>query len=472
MAEADANPAARGQAIVALSSGGSDASMSVGSTKPSYVPWFVSAVKDKYIPDAKNKVVGLFKHSDGPPRTMKQRARHLATSIKAFDIFGYSPIVQFDSFVTLVGGIATLCCIIIILIYMIVTGRRFLNAPISKSQVIVPADTAGVPTPIVGLRFNDAKGNPFDDDTYFYCSVTMNYVINSDINTKQTEPIQLDKCSYYRELDVNYQPLTNDPPIYYNVTCVKTDQTLINQTSGLGNIRGIFEASQFRYLEVDMMRCIGTTPDGRNCTNSSVIDAEVYGGEIAIMWYNDDVQDVVGVHPTLVRRREWRSYRFKFATGIVLSKDIYLEKSNVTHISAWPLGKDDLISNFRESQMVDTFTTFSNTKGRYVKFIWRADFEMILEQWSPILFFDLIASWGAFWSSLLLIIGTFAIIYNGKKWAYLVSQGRLSLADCRSTELDALENSLKQKKILNEMSRRNTSADRDGSDSEGEVELP
>lgn len=48
----------------------------------------------------------------------------------------------------------------------------------------------------------------------------------------------------------------------------------------------------------------------------------------------------------------------------------------------------------------------------------------IEEDWTPELFFDLIGSWGAFYSSLLLIFGTAALVYNEQKWNFLLEEVR------------------------------------------------
>lgn len=42
------------------------------------------------------------------------------------------------------------------------------------------------------------------------------------------------------------------------------------------------------------------------------------------------------------------------------------------------------------------------------------------ENWTPPIFFDLLGSWGAFWSTLLLFFGTVALFYNSTKWHYLL----------------------------------------------------
>jgi len=92
-----------------------------------------------------------------------------------------------------------------------------------------------------------------------------------------------------------------------------------------------------------------------------------------------------------------------------------------------------------ESVMIDTFTTFSPSKPRLVKFIFRTDQRMVEEEWSPNLIFDLIGSWGAFWSSLLLIVGLPAAFYNEKKWNFLVAENQIALGTGSSPVLNVLE---------------------------------
>jgi len=153
------------------------------------------------------------------------------------------------------------------------------------------------------------------------------------------------------------------------------------------------------------------------------------------MWYNKGVNDVIGVDPHLVVNRTWRSYRYKFAQGLVISKDLYLTKDIITHHSAWPLGRQDVATAFRESAQIDTFSTLGSGNAKYIKFIFRTDPFMVQEDWSPGLIFDLIGSWGAFWSSLVLIFGTMALWYNDKKWHFLAEEQSL---DFENDDLDPI----------------------------------
>lgn len=46
----------------------------------------------------------------------------------------------------------------------------------------------------------------------------------------------------------------------------------INGSTDLGKLQGIFEDPYFRYVQVEMIKCVGTSPSGLPCENSTVID--------------------------------------------------------------------------------------------------------------------------------------------------------------------------------------------------------
>jgi len=226
-------------------------------------------------------------------------------------------------------------------------------------------------------------------------------------------------------------------PVYQDVVCIDRENNTFPDDGGkLGNLTGIFEDKKFRYVELTLNGC------RTDCENSTIVDDLIANGEIAIMWYNVAIQDVLGVDPRLIPSREWKSYRFKFATGLVVSKDLYLTKQSVIHHSAWPLGEDDVSVAFRETKQIDTFTTYSASRRRYFKVIFRMDEKMIQEEWTAVLFFDLIGSWGAFWSSLLLLIGTVGLLYNSKKWEFLVSEDKLGVEESDQTVFSMLSKKL------------------------------
>jgi len=291
-------------------------------------------------------------------------------------------------------------------------------------------------------------------------------IYNSDIvNNKTTTHLNLTLCDYYTNISMDYQPFSyNNVPVYTGITCVDLENNTFPGLDQLGNLVGIFEDKKFRYLQVTLNTCVGTSPDGNPCENSTLIQNMISGGEIVIMWYNVGVDDVIGVDPHLISVRDWKSYRFKFATGLVVSKDLYLQKDSITHHSAWPLGKIDQAVAFRESKMIDTFTTYSPNNGRYFKVIFRTDELMIQEDWTAQLLFDLLGSWGAFWSVLLLIIGSTALVYNSKKWEFLVEENKLNIAGSDTRILNVLEqrlgrNSANQDDLDPKLKRKKSLAD-------------
>jgi len=304
-------------------------------------PWFFRAVSTE-IPAMANSLKSALDPNSKPNPIPK--LKRMVSFVQQGDMFGFSPIVKLDSFRSLVGGFLTVCCLTGILIYIVWTSFRYFLDPVGKSQVTIDADTMGIEVPRVGVVFNLGSGGTFYDDTYFYFQMSMNVVTNSNITTKNTTQLQLTSCDFYRRLSNDFVPEPETPdPVASGVQCFSLKDYPINQ---IGNISGIFEEQFFRYLQVDMFKCYGVSPSGRNCSNSSTIDPLISAGEVQIMWYNTEINDVLGVDPHLNALRVWRSYRFKFATNLVVSKDIYMIKSHITHHSAWPLGKTDNALDF------------------------------------------------------------------------------------------------------------------------------
>jgi len=347
----------------------------------------------------------------------------------------------------LVGGFLSLCCFTCILIYIIWTSIRYFGNPVNKSQVVLDADTIGLETPRVGIVWNTAAGN-LADDTIAYFTMSMVVISNSSTATKVSTPLQLStNCAYYLNVDVDFNPI--DPTLPPTVAAASCFSLSNYSLDAIGNISGTFESGYYRYLEVDVWACEGTSPSGKNCSSQATINAALASGEIEIMWYNTEVLDVIGVDPHLALTRVWRSYRFKFAPPLVVSTDVYMTKTAVVHHSAWPLGKDDDATAFREGALVNSFTNFSPNKPRLMEFIFRLDPRMVQEVWTPSLVFDLIGSWGALWSSLLLIIGIPAAFYNERKWNFLVEENQLELETKKSPVLSVFEKSIANRAAVN-----------------------
>lgn len=181
-----------------------------------------------------------------------------------------SPIVQFDAYKSLFGGICTAIVIGVILVYIIITSKRFLDAPVNKSQIILDADSEGIEFPKVcmyvamllcmydvctcvcarnpvvlvlvlmiyflskffsskvGAQFTDGNGAPFYNDTYFYFLFTVNTILNSNTANKNTTVLNTTLCDYYRQLDENWAPLPADEePVYHDIVCVRYDSILL-----------------------------------------------------------------------------------------------------------------------------------------------------------------------------------------------------------------------------------------------------
>eukprot|EP01114_Cavostelium_apophysatum_P019083 TRINITY_DN6042_c0_g1_i1.p1 TRINITY_DN6042_c0_g1~~TRINITY_DN6042_c0_g1_i1.p1 ORF type:complete len:511 (-),score=106.32 TRINITY_DN6042_c0_g1_i1:83-1615(-) len=352
-------------------------------------------------------------------------------SIQKTDMFGYSPIVQFDSFRSFFGGFLSACCIVGIIIYMIITATRFFDSPVPKSQVDIYADSLGIETPLIGIRFNAANGSALYDDTWFTFTMTLNIITGSNTRNRTIIPLNLTECDYYKYADDDYKPynLSYLTPVAEKVICLdrtKNTWTINGTDYELGNLTGAFEDKMYRYIEVSMVECaVNGTVSKQPCSPTRRDD--ILKGNVNVMWYNKDVQDVEGVDANMRLIRSWKSYRFTMAPGQIVNKDIYITKSVVTHTSAWPLGEDDVVTTYRETRMIDAISAFQESNRRFLKYIWRTDDRMRTELWGPATIFDLIGSWGAFWSSLLLIFGTLGALYNEKKWEFLVSTKQLEV---------------------------------------------
>jgi len=372
------------------------------------------------------QTIRAFKLSDVQPRNLPST---ILRTFKGTDMFGYSPIVQFDSFRSVFGGFFSICCIIGIIIYMVITGTKFFRAPVPKSQVDDYSDVFGVEAPLIGARFTSASGANYYDEDQFRFAFTLNIVHNSNLSTKETVTLKTKMCDYYKFADLDFNPLPGyETPLASDVLCIDLSQQeyiLNNRTVTIGNLSGVFEDPLYRYIQLEMFMC-DYDKVNNTCVPEANLSSIILGGNANIMWYNMDVTDVKGVNPHLGRTRSWKSYRFNFAPNIVVYKDIYVTKGIVTHTSSWPLGNNDVVEIYRETQMIDSLTAFTSNK-RILKYIWRLDGRMGIEQWTPATVFDLIGSWGAFWSSLLLILGTFAALYNEKKWQFLVENKQIEV---------------------------------------------
>jgi hypothetical protein len=102
--------------------------------------------------------------------------------------------------------------------------------------------------------------------------MSTNIVTNSNITTKVTTPLTLTSCNYFAEVGFDFTPVGQTDPIATAQCFSLTDYPL----DQIGNISGIFEQPYFRYLEVNMNRCVGKSPTGKNCTDPGLFIKELY----------------------------------------------------------------------------------------------------------------------------------------------------------------------------------------------------
>jgi len=333
--------------------------------------------------------------------------RKVKQVIKKSDQYPYIPVVQLEGKSSYVGGFLYIASVAAIVVYMIVTWTRFLAAPVPKSLIEGLADSQGVFVPNVGFEFVMANGSVLNDPSYFTFQSNYVTISNSDITTKAKTKLAFGTCSYVRDSDSGVLLRTG-------VTCVKP-------TAGQ-NLSGWFEAATYKYMELNLNPCT----QGR-CQDAATVGSMLSGGQVNVMWDNINVRDVTGDHPTLFTSTAFRSIRYYFTWYQVAHIEIYMTKKSVTHISSWPLGKDDFQTGQTDGYQISTLQSYPSTNGlvqtspnatSYIKLIWRLNPLMTVETWTAQGILDLLGSWGAFWSFLGLFLGTMAVFWNHQLWIY------------------------------------------------------
>lgn len=306
---------------------------------------------------------------------------------------------------------------------MLVTSNRFFNDPVSKSQLSTRMDETGIRTFQVGFKFTSGSGEVIDDPSYFTFTASIGEIRNSNASSKTLTPLPITYCTFYANIT---EDGTTGPEAAFDVPCVSEE----DMTTALPKLIGVFEDPLYLYIDIALVGC--KNGGSVTCKTQQEIDDLITGGDFSIMWYNTAVKDIVGVQSDLKKVKVWRSYRYKIVPGVENSYDIYFTKSIITHTSAWPLGEDTHEETNNELTTIPTFNKFSTSKLRYHHVFLRSGYYMVnillltllmmktRENWTPQIFFDLLGSWGAFWSTLLLFFGTVALFYNSTKWHYLL----------------------------------------------------